>query len=109
MVKTGRIVCGCAALALAQSVLADEPTLSAQALGTVEGIVNFCAQVDPKAATRYQEQVKLLVQGAPEETVAEVRMSDAYRQAYDSVADAVSKGAERDAMKACRESLAQNK
>jgi hypothetical protein len=108
--KLHRVLSFSAAIALAQLALADEPAPpSAQTLGMMEGIVNRCAQVDPKAATRYKEQLKFLTQGASEKTVDEIRKSDEYKQAYDSATDMIGKVPEQEAIRACTAALVANK
>jgi hypothetical protein len=107
--KSHRILTLCAAAALAQLSLAEEPALSAPALGTTEATLDFCAQADPKSADRYWQQGKLLLQGVPEKTAAEIRNSGEYRQAYDSAAEMIGKVSRQDAIRACAESLAANR
>src|SRR6267154_3518834 len=96
--KLQRVLGLSAAIVLAQLAQADPSALSAPALGIAEATLNFCAQIDPKSAARYQEQVKLLVQGTSEDAVSDARTSDDYRQAYDSTADMIGKVSERDAL-----------
>lgn len=104
-----RMVCLLIAIVAPGLTLAEEAAPDAKALGMTEAILSYCANADPSAAVKYQERVKLLVQGASEETLAEVRKSDEYRQAHDSVADLVGKVDEHNAKRACSESLAENK
>jgi hypothetical protein len=105
-----RILSLCVAPALAQFALAGEPAApNAQALGMAEGILNRCAQIDPVAANRYRQKLELLTQGASEETVAKVRKSDEYKQAYDSIVDSLGQVDEHDAQRACTASLAENR
>jgi len=109
LLKSHRAVTLCVAATLAHMALAGEPVLSAPALGTTEATLDFCAKADPKSADGYWQQGKLLLQGVPEKTAAEVRKSDEYRQAYDSTAEMIGKVPEQDAMRACSGSLAANR
>jgi hypothetical protein len=97
------------ATALSSIAQAEEPAPNAQALGTVEALVSFCAKADPASATKYQEQQKLIAQSASEKVLAEVRKSEDYRQARALVDESVGKLGQEDAKKTCSESLAENK
>jgi len=97
--KILRIVCLSALLALPNLALAKLPPPSA--LGQVEGTLDFCAQVDPQSAAKYQEFKKALVQGEPEKDVAEARKSGEYKEAYDAIREALGKTPKDDAIKAC--------
>jgi hypothetical protein len=94
------------ALGLGQSVRADEPAAPVpQALGSVEAILDKCAQVDPANAARYHGQLEMVTQGADSKSLAKVRESDDYRQAYDSATLSLAGIAEADAVKTCQGSL----
>ena len=59
----GRVVCFGTVMILAPLALAKLP-YSNQALGRVEGTLDFCAQGDPQSAGKYQERKKAIVHGA---------------------------------------------
>jgi len=99
----------CAWFAVAPLAHADKPALNAQALGISESILNYCGPVDPASAAKLREKIKQLVQGASEQQLAQVRNSDEYRQAYDSVVDFVGKVDEHNAKQLCSESPAERK
>ncbi len=107
--KSYRILTFCAAAALARVALAEEAAVSPPGLATAEATLDFCAQADPKSADRYWQQAKALLQGVSEKTAAEIRKSDDYRQAYDSVAEMIGRLPQQEAMRACTESLAANR
>lgn len=90
-------------LALTPLVFADTPAPSAQVLGVTESVINYCGPIDPAAADRLRQMIKQLVQGASEQQLAEVRKSDEYRKAYDSVVDFVAKIDQRNAKNFCSE------
>jgi hypothetical protein len=75
--------CLCAVVAL--PVSAAEVPLRGQALGSVQSTVDFCAQLDPGSADKYQGFSKLVVEGAPGTEVEEVRRTDEYKEAYERV------------------------
>ena len=88
-----------AVLALPQLALAKLPPNST--LGQLEGTLDFCAQVDPQSAAKYQEFKKALVQGEPEKDVAEARQSSEYKNAYEAIGEALGKVPKGEAVKAC--------
>ena len=88
---------------------ADGPALNASMLGMTESILQYCGPLDPAAAAKLREKIIQLVQGASEQQLAQVRNSDEYRKAYDSVVDIVGKVDERDATRICSESPAERK
>jgi len=96
----------CTAAVLPLLVQADEPKIDGGALGATEAILNYCAKIDPKAADRYQQQIKLLVKGASEEVLAQVRSSEDYKQGREAAEDSLTKVDENDAKQACAASAA---
>jgi hypothetical protein len=101
---------GVVIMGIGQFALAGEPAgPSPQTLGTVEAILGKCADIDPKHAARYHDEVQAVIQNASSESVAETRKSAAYRQAYDSAAESMSERTESDAIRACTDSLGESK
>jgi hypothetical protein len=101
------VLCGC--LAAPALSFAEDPAPDPRALGTAEAIVSYCAKIDPSAAAKYQQHVKLIVKNASEEVLARVRQSSEYQQARDTVDESVGKLDERDAKRACSASLSPRK
>ena len=99
----------CAWLALSPLAFADGPAPNAQALGVAESALNYCGPLDPVDADRMRQMIKQLVRGASEQQLAEVRNSDEYRKAYDSVVDFVSKIDPRNAKRFCSETSHEHK
>ena len=97
--KIHRILWLSAVLTLPHLALAKLPPSSA--LGQVEGTLDFCAQVDPQSAVKYQEYKKVLVQDASEKELAEARKSSEYKEAYDAIGDALGKVPKDQVVKAC--------
>jgi hypothetical protein len=105
-------LCGwlaCAWLALSPLALADGPAPNGQALGVAESALNYCGPIDPVGADRLRQIIKQLVQGASEQQLAEVRNSDEYRKAYDSVVDFVGKIDSHNAQRFCAETPVKRK
>ena len=102
--KILRIVCLGAAFALPQLALASLPVPN-DVFGRMEGALDFCAKVNPQSAAKYQEQKKVLVQGASEKEVAEARSSKEYKEGYDSAKDEMGKQPKDQAVKACAAAL----
>jgi hypothetical protein len=98
--KHHRILCLCAAMALPQIALA-ELAFTAEALGRVQSTLDFCAEGQPRAATKYQEQAKILVQGVPKDKVDKVRSTDEYKGAYESAREELGKVSKHDVAEAC--------
>jgi len=101
------VLCGC--LAAPALSFAEDPAPDPRALGTAEAIVSYCAKIDPSAAAKYQQHVKLIVKNASEEVLAKVRQSSEYQQARDTVDESVGKLDEREAKRACSASLSPRK
>ena len=93
-----------AAVVLPQFAVA-ETAVTHQALATVQATLDFCAQVNPAAATNYRQQTGILVQGLAEEERDKLRAASEYREAYASTRDALQQVAVQDAVAACNGSL----
>lgn len=101
------LVCGVLSVPCLSQTQTEPP--DARALGTTEAILNYCTKADPADADKYQARDKLLIGKASQEDLDELRNSDEYRQAYDSVADFVAKVDEHNAKRVCSESVDQRK
>lgn len=102
--KILRIACLGAAIALPQLVLAKMP-LPNEAFGRIEGALDFCAQADTGNAAKYQEQKKVLVQGASDDEVAEARASKEYKENYDAATEEMRKQPKEQTKKTCAAAL----
>ena len=85
---------------------ADAAVQNAQTLGLAESMLSYCAPHDPAAAARLREQIKALAAGVSETQLADVRSTDEYRKAYDSVTELVAKVDEHNTQKFCARILA---
>jgi hypothetical protein len=103
--KILRIACLGSAIALSQLALAKMP-LPNEAFGRIEGALDFCAQADTGNAAKYQQQKKVLVQGATDDEVAEARASKEYKENYDAATEEMGKQPKERAKKTCAAVLA---
>jgi hypothetical protein len=76
--KTHRILCWCAAIALPPLALA-EPSFTAQSVGTSQAAVDFCARIDSATAAKL---MALMEQSASGDELAKARGTDEYKEAY---------------------------
>jgi hypothetical protein len=96
----------CAAVLLPLLAHADDSTFDGRVLGTTEAVLDYCAKIDPSAADRYRQQLKLMVRGASDEVLAKARSTDDYKQARAAAEDSLSKLDEKDAKQTCTQSAA---
>ena len=100
------ILCMSVVIALAPPAWADTPPApSGDVLGTLEAVLNYCSKIDAGSAAGYQQRLKLVVQGADEKAVKEVRESDEYRDAYQRTADLLADVNADEARQTCSQSL----
>ncbi len=103
------LILACAGVAGSAPAQADEPKVDGRTLGITEALLNHCGSIDPAAAERYRKQIRLLVQGASEAALAEVRRSEGYRKGRGSMEDFISKVDERNGKRLCAESVTPKK
>ena len=73
-----------AALGLSQLAHAASPYGPRQ-LGAAQGVLDFCAQVDPVDATMFAGRVLWLYRGLTPQQIALVKSGDGFKSAYASV------------------------
>lgn len=95
----------CVFMPMAQAQEAPDP----KALGLTEALFSYCAKVDPPSAARYQERIKAVAQGASDDILSKVRLSDEYQKAHAAVDDFVAKVDEHNSKKVCLEPPAPKK
>jgi hypothetical protein len=81
-------------------------SMTPQALGHVEGTLDFCAKVDPDSAAKYKEREKAFVADASKEELEKARSTGEYRESYDSISAQLDKAPKDQAVKGCRDFLA---
>ena len=106
--KIYRIVCLAAAIVISPFALAKMP-FPIDAFGKIEGTLDFCAQADPQAAPKYQEQKKQMVRDVPEQEVSEARSTQEYKDAYEWISTELGKVPKDKAVQTCRASVEGNK
>jgi hypothetical protein len=97
----------CVALVLPQLASADLP-FPKDAFGKIESVLNFCAKANPKRASLFEAQDKMLVNDVPEKSLVEARASSEYKDAYDGTADSLSKATKEEAARTCNGFLVSN-
>jgi len=98
--KIYRTLCLVAAIGLPQLALAELP-FPVKALGQIEGTLDFCSQLNPKAAAKYKERGKALVGNVSEKDLAQARNSGEYKDSYNWIDGELRKVSKDDAVKAC--------
>jgi hypothetical protein len=101
--KIYRVLCLCVCIALPGLALAKLPPSAA--LGQKEGMLDYCAQIDPQSAAKYEAVKQRLAQGVPVQEVADARNSTEYREAYDAFREALGNAPKDQALNACRSLL----
>lgn len=87
-------------MAVTQLAMAELP-FPTKALGQIEGTLDFCAQMNPKAAAEYKERGKAIIGKASEKDLAEARTSAEYKESYNWISGELRKAQKDDAAKAC--------
>ena len=99
--KIHRMLFWAAAIVIAQMALAKLP-FSNDALGQIEGTLDFCARVNSEAAPKYQERKKAMVADVPEKELAEARGTKEYKDAYEGIGSKLGEVPKPQAVEACR-------
>jgi hypothetical protein len=73
----------------------------AKELGQIEGTLDFCSQLNPKAAAKYKERGRALVGNTSEKDLAKARSFGEYRESYNWIDGELRKVSKDDAAKAC--------
>jgi ribosomal protein S20 len=74
-----------------------------------DGRLSYCAKAVPSSAATYEARVQQLTKGASKQVLADVRKSEDYRRARESIDDFVSKVDQHNARNVCHETAAQRK
>lgn len=78
-------------------------------LGVDEGMLSFCASQDPAAGERLRQKIRKLLEGTSPEQLTELRNSDEYRKAYESVSEFAAKIDSHNVARFCAENVAERK
>ena len=87
------------------SARAAEPEPGAQRLGIAEAMTVYCTKADPPAAGKFREAAKQMIKGRSKTALTEMRRSDAYRRAFQSVVQFSAKIDEHNARRFCGQNL----
>jgi hypothetical protein len=98
--KILQILCLGAAIVIPQLALAKLP-FTTDVFGKSEGALDFCVQVNPVAAPKFQERKKALVRDVPEKEVVEARKTEEYKDGYEWITTELKKFPKDQAMDAC--------
>jgi len=90
-----------AVVVAAPVAVASEAGPDPTALATTEAILSYCAKVDPAGAAKIQGQIQLVTHGASDAALAEVRKSEAYKQARATADESLAKVDSHDALTIC--------
>jgi hypothetical protein len=71
------------------------------ALGMTEALLGFCTKAAPAEAEKFREQVEMLSKNVSAQTLAEVRQSEAYRDAHKAVDEFTAKVDPHNAQRVC--------
>jgi hypothetical protein len=81
----------------------------ARLLGVDEGMLNFCASQDPGAGERLRQKIRRLLEGTSPEQLTELRNSEEYRRAYESVSEFAGKIDSHNVARFCAENATERK
>ncbi len=90
---------------LAPQFAADKLPMPNDAFGKMEGTLDFCTQADAQSAAKYHERKKAMVQGVPDQEVAEARSTTEYKDGYHWITAELGKVPKDQAVGACRNYL----
>ncbi len=102
--KTMSILVFAAVMAYSEATLADS-TVDAAQLGRMQGILNVCAKVNPRDASKYLLQIKAVIGDASKQAVDHAAKTDEYQQAYQAVTEELKNMAPEEMVQACNRYL----
>lgn len=94
------------AIAAPPKAAAAEPPINVQRLAVTERALEFCGPVDADSAKKLKDRVAELTKGASADTLAEVRSSETYKQAYATMESFIGEIDPRNAKVACANTAA---
>jgi hypothetical protein len=108
VMKIHRIICLGAAIVVPQLALAKLP-FTTDVFGKSEGTLDFCEQINPQSAPKYQQRKKALVRDVPEKELVDARKSQDYKDSYDWITGELKKVSKEQALEACKGALESGK
>jgi len=106
--KMTAVICLAMAIAIPELALAKLPFDNSM-FGKVEATLDVCSQADPPSASKYEAKKKELVEGVPEQEVAEARDTKEYKDSYEEAKTQLGKESKQDVLSACKALLQSDK
>jgi hypothetical protein len=100
--KNLRTLCLTVVLIAIPEIAPAAPSMTPMSLGGLEAGVNFCKQVDPKSAAKYDELDKKYTEGMTDKEIAEARAERDYKDTYAQITDVLKKIPADKAVETCR-------
>jgi len=100
--KNLRTFCLTAVLIAIPQMAPAAPSMTPMSLGGLEAEVNFCKQVDPKSAAKYDELDKKFTEGMTDKEIAEARADRDYKDTYAEITKLLKKTPADKAVETCR-------
>ena len=100
--KNLRTLCLAAVLIAIPQMAPAAPSVTPMSLGGLEAEVNFCKQVDPKSAAKYDELDKKFTEGMSDKEIAEARADRNYKDTYVEITKLLKKTPADKAVETCR-------
>jgi hypothetical protein len=82
-------------------------SITPEALGQVEALLNFCVSVNPKVAELVKDRAKMAIPDASEEELKKIRSSNEYKDAYAATTKELAKVSKEKGVQACQALLDQ--
>lgn len=95
------VICVGLVIVIPELALAKLPFENA-VFGKVESTLDFCSQVDPPMAPKYEAKKKALVEGIPEKEVAEARETQEYKDGYNEAKTELTKQSKDEVASTCK-------
>ena len=86
---------------------ADEQKPDPKVLALSEAVLAYCAKAAPSTAAQYRDKLRQVTKGASEQTLADLRNTEAYRNSRETMDAFLAKVDEHNAEKVCSRKPAQ--
>lgn len=93
------------ALAVLAAAWPAQALVDGWTLGHVEAVVQFCSDVQPAQAAKYEEQLRVALENAPAVDLALARTSKDYEAGRDAASEEFDSLTQEEAGEACRSAL----
>jgi hypothetical protein len=103
-----RVLLVCAAMAIPQLSNAKLP-FSNDVFGKVEGILNYCSEINAESVAKYRSVAETFVKDVPEKEVTEARKTMEYIDSYDGISTELNKTSKDISVQTCKAAVESNK